>query len=132
VEILKIVLPIVWVVVASLVGWFLYRYSTTKLDTKWVVVTGAFLIAAACFYGLYRATPRSFTECVKPGELVVREPDIARLRDRARDLKERVNALRAACTSSPRNDERCDAELDALEEHGVAVAAGLTTLGATR
>lgn len=129
-EMLRIFLPVIWVIVAVPIGVFLYRNSTAKLETKRLMVTGAGLISMLAFLGMYLATPRSFSECTTPGNSVVRAADLQRLRDETREVQERIAAARDACTQSPRRDDRCVEALDALEAQGVRVIDGTQRLHA--
>ena len=114
-EILRLVLPVLWAVVAAAVGWWLYRYSTAKLETRWMAFTGAAAIAAACFYGLYRATPRSLIERVPPGVTLVDESAIERMRDLVRDETQAVETALARCVAEAKREEQCDDSLRSLQ-----------------
>jgi hypothetical protein len=57
-QILRLLLPVLWAVVSTVIGWFLYKWSTAKIESKGAAFTGAAVIAAAAFYGMFVATPR--------------------------------------------------------------------------
>jgi hypothetical protein len=121
---MRILLPVLWAVVATAIGAFLYRYSTAKFETKWVMFTGAAAIAAGCFYGLYRATPRSLMERIRPGEVVVERPDIMRLRQIASEFPGLVAAAQSLCTENAcnvRNNEDCLKAINALEKSTIGI-----------
>jgi hypothetical protein len=128
-EVLRLVLPVVWAVVASGVGWWLYRYSTAKLETRWVAFTGAAAIAAACFYGLYRATPRSLIERVPPGVVLVDESSLARIRDLVRDQARAIETAMTRCVAEVRQDENCEDALRSLRATVVQVQAAIDRTG---
>ena len=56
---LQILIPVVWAVVATLVGLALYRTSEAMVQVRAARVAGSAAIAVLAFYGLYRATPAS-------------------------------------------------------------------------
>lgn len=128
IDLLRIVLPLIWAVLAALIGWFLYRYGTVKIETRWAAITGAVVIALLFFYGMYRVTPGSITECIAPGATVVLTSDAARVRALARDLRQDIASVREACTRTPRRDDRCAEALDALEAREVRITEGMQRL----
>lgn len=90
-QVLRILLPVVWAVVAAVIGWLLYKRSTSRIELKWVAFTGAAVIAAAAFYGMYRATPTG----------LLADPQLGAA---ARAAGELVNATRQAakeCIAQP-------------------------------
>jgi hypothetical protein len=58
-DFIRILVPIVWAVLSTAVALALYRYSSTKVETKWVVLTGAASTFAVTFFLLFKATPAS-------------------------------------------------------------------------
>jgi hypothetical protein len=121
-EILKLLVPVLWAMVAALIGRWLYRYSTAKFHVRWAGFTGSAAIALACFYGLYRATPRSLIERVPPGEIIVDEPRMKRISDLAESAGQELDRAKATCVDEHRNEEECQRALQSLELLNVKVA----------
>lgn len=70
-SLLQIFLPVIWTVVAVLVGLVLYKTSESVVQVRVARVTGSAAIAAIAFYGLYRATPRELLAPSTTGNLSI-------------------------------------------------------------
>jgi hypothetical protein len=138
----RVILPMAWAIVAAVVGRYLYRYTVTKVETRWLAVTGAGAIAAGCFAALYLVTPRAQAcdlvavwpsyvpcpigpTCPPSGQRLVGESDLAALRSLGKDMLERTEAVRVACTREPQRADECLAKLDALDELAGQLVDGL-------
>ena len=115
-DLLRLLMPVGWAVVATAIGRFLYKYSSSNLETKWAVFTGAVLIAAVSFYGMYRVTPTWFFER-EAGHRSIDESTVKRMADLCSDVGQRTTEAFSSCVGKSRNDEQCQNSLRAITRY---------------
>jgi hypothetical protein len=106
-ETLRLLLPVVWSVISTVVGLTLYRTTTARLKSKSMAIAGSALIAAACFFGLDRATPTALR--VGRDELQLRN-----VRNILAEGNQHLQVATTACTDTTRNELNCAEELAAV------------------
>jgi hypothetical protein len=85
-SVLQLFVPIVWMVIATIVGLVLYRTSKAVVRLKSIRVAGSAAIALVAFYGMYKATPLS----------LLASPYSERARVLQRDLADSLETLNGA------------------------------------
>lgn len=58
---LRILLPVGWAVIATVISLVLYRVSTTRFETKWLTISGSSVVGILAFAAMFAAT-RSLLE----------------------------------------------------------------------
>jgi hypothetical protein len=116
-DFIRLAVPIVWVIISTGAALALYKYSVTKVETRWMVFTGAGAIFLLSFCLLYRATPR---ELLWPSRTQVWD-DLDR---RITQQSQEISGLFSECLGAAVDQARCsDAILRiqriGLEIHGV-------------
>jgi hypothetical protein len=101
-QVLRLLLPVLWAVVATVIGWFLYKWSTAKIESKRLAFTGAVVIAAMAFYGMFRATPAS----------LLLDPQLGAASRAAAELADTAAQADKDCIARPDKPRSADAGLD--------------------
>ena len=106
-DFVRVSIPIVWVIVSTLVGLALYRFSSTRVETRWVRVSGAGATFVLAFILLYRVTPQSLLvpDEVKDWRAVQQELD---------QLDVQIPATRSQCLSTKGQAQCVKNQLDCM------------------
>src|SRR5580700_9207361 len=96
---LTLVLPILWVLVATFVGLVLYKSSSAIFRGKGLRLTGSVVIAGLAFYGMLRATPSGRLQPVQPGRSLVSSNDLERALQMSQQLDRQVLELQGCAAT---------------------------------
>lgn len=106
-DFIRVIIPIAWVLLSAAVGLALYKYSAAKVETRWVVLTGAASIFVVTFFGLYKATPESLLRPKESQAWQTMGHELQRL-----DMA--VSALREKCLGQ-RDQLQCQAAIEEVQ-----------------
>lgn len=126
-------LPILWTIVSTIVSLILYKSSSAFFEskrsregeTRRIRLVGSIVIAALVFLALWRATP-----AVKPTPLEAFRPRIEEVGERAENVRQRLNLLKACAAMTAVS--QCARELDALDTAVADLDASRSRLAALR
>ena len=104
---LTLLLPVLWAVIAMLIGLALYKTSKAFFESqskntsasRTLRLTGSVTIAALAFYGMKWATPPQRLQAIPDGAIVIKSNDLGKLYDLSTDL-DRASIQLEGCTST--------------------------------
>jgi hypothetical protein len=104
---LTLLLPVLWAVIATLIGLALYKTSKALFESqksnttasRRIRLTGSVTIAALAFYGMKWATPPQRLQAIPEGAIVVKANDLGKLYDLSTEL-DRSSIQLEGCTST--------------------------------
>src|SRR4051812_25442522 len=126
-EIITLLLPVIWAVIATVIGTVLYKTSQalfeqtnySKAGRRTIRLVGSVTIAALAFGGMWYATPSSRLGGLPQGAVIIESNDAKRMFELTTDLDRSTLELQACANTL--NLSQCVEQINSIRNQAVSI-----------